>query len=152
MDIVAPPPAPKAPAKKQSLLDQLGRFRPMLPKLTMGTRSFYIWGTVALVALVAIAIHWHFTSSTHHAKNTNSFPSSITHQITGFKFYYPKSSLKTDFTLQQNTISLKSGVLVFQLKNPEGNALAFTEEATPPGYDTSSLSTDQQFNTEYGQP
>src|SRR5208282_4350776 len=64
-------------------------------------------------------------------------PASILNQINGFKVYYFKPGFSTDFALQHNSINYQDGVLIFSMKDPVGKTLAFTEESTPPDFDTS---------------
>lgn len=113
-----------------------------------------VWLVVILAILVvagaSTAAYFQFIHK-HPTKTSSPFPIQIQQEIQGFKPYYLNSSFSTDYVLQSNTVSYDEGVLLFSLKNPSGNTLVFTEEATPPNYDISQLEADNQFQTGYGQ-
>lgn len=105
--------------------------------------------TISVTATLALGIwFWHNVQSKQSA---NTLPAAVTQQINSFKPYYLKPTFTTDFSLQQNTVKYQYGVLVFSLMNSTGKTISITEEATPSQFDTSTLQTTKQFNTEYGQ-
>lgn len=117
-----------------------------------GIPRIAIFGVVLVVIVGGVfAYHVLTAPATHRIEDTSAFPVSTIQQIQGFNFYYFQPSFQTDFVLQRSSVNLQAGVLVFQMKNPTGQTLAFTEEATPSGYDTSSLQADKQFTSRYGQ-
>jgi hypothetical protein len=109
--------------------------------------------SIAAAIFVVAAIGWFllFYMRWHAGNQPSVFPVAFKHQIKGFTFYYLKPTFSTDFVLQPDTVGYQSGVIVFRMKNPAGKTLVFSEEATPAGYDPSTLKTTKQFNTEYGQ-
>lgn len=115
-------------------------------------RSTKLVGTaVAIVAVVGLGVFgWrHFV----YDKNaqSDSLPASTLSKISGFHPYYFKSSYSSDFKLQINSVIYQGGVLIFSMRDSAGKTLAFTEEATPPNYDISSLNADKQYSNAFGQ-
>jgi hypothetical protein len=107
---------------------------------------------VILVVLVGFCVTAYLRFHSARARYSfGSLPAATIAQISGFRAYYFRPGLSTDFAIQQNTIVYQSGVLVFSMKNPIGKTISVTEEATPTHYDPSTLQTTKQFNTEYGQ-
>ena len=142
----------RTPHELQERLKQIknGRSRLAVPELRLLSRrtSFMVSGIVVAVLTGALIINY---ASEHRKKNLNSIDPVITRQISAFTPYYMKSDFKSDYRLVQGSVHYASGVLVFQIKNPAGKSMAFTEEATPPGYSIESLTYDKKYENNYGQ-
>lgn len=150
MDIVAPATSSELPTKKKSALTKLRHLRLKLPRIYAGHRATYILGAVTIIALASWVVRWQTVSHSPQLEGIHTFPANTIQEIAGFKFYYFRPGFQTDFTLLRNSINYQSGVLVFEMKNPTGKTLAFTEEATPPGYGMPNRQPNRQFYTEYG--
>ena len=116
------------------------------------SRRLITLSVVLLLAVIAAGSGWFINSGRHRGiTNNNEIPAYIAHQITGFTPYFLNQTSAVKFTLQKSTTTYQDNVLIFSMNGASGKTLAFTEEALPPGFDTSTLSGDRQFNTSYGQ-
>jgi hypothetical protein len=138
--VPAPTPAPTPPPRHPR------RWRFGRTKLRFG-----LIATAVVVALAAALLGYVILHRKPQVHDVGPFPAATVQEIKAFKLYYLSPSFSTDYVLQSSTIDYQAGVLVFEMKNPSGNTLAFTEEATPPGFDISGLNADKVFNTSYGQ-
>lgn len=108
---------------------------------------------VVLVTGVAVILTAHnrrdAQKSSSTAMHADALPATVTSQV-HFKLYYFNSPIPGNFHLAQNKVDYKNGVLIFELKNPSGKTLAFTEEATPKDYDVTQLKADKDYSTAVG--
>lgn len=120
-----------------------------LQKANNHIRFAYVGGAAVIifVAFVSIAT----LAFRHHTQSPAQIDQETIKQINGFKPYYFKSGFQTDYKLKSETVQYSNGVLVFQIQNPDGKTIAFTEEATPSGYDISMLKADKKYTNGYGQ-
>jgi hypothetical protein len=86
-----------------------------------------------------------------HKQPPSTLPPAVLKHVSGFKAYYFKSNFTTGYKLIASSVKYQNGVLIFGMKNASGKTLAFTEEATPPGFSVNSLRADKQFDTSVGQ-
>jgi hypothetical protein len=110
------------------------------------------WAVITFALLIASAGSIFITlHKSHHTPASNyDLPESIVKNINNFHPYYFAASV-SGFSLVHGSVNFQNGVLVFSMKNSSGDTLAISEEATPAGYDISSLTPDKQFNTPAGQ-
>jgi hypothetical protein len=145
-----PEQGPEELEKRLRMLRKMGTKRSLSIHLSRPSQKALFIGLTILVITSIASISTLVIFSRNHKQAPQALPKSTLRQISSFKPYYLKPSFATGFALDKDSVQYKDGVLVFAMKSVTGNTLAFTEEATPSGYDVDSLRADKKFTSAYG--
>ena len=118
---------------------------PLRVSLTVKNVTIGLVIVLVLAAVALITLH-HFRA----ANKPDSLPTSVVKHVKGFQVYAYTPPDAAGFLLNQKSVQFQSGVLVFQLTNPNNKTLAVTEEKIPDGYDYANLRADKEFDAPIG--
>ncbi len=121
-----------------------------LPHISVPSRKSLIVAGSIVIALAAVGSAFALIPAQSPKQPPDALPQSAVNQASGFTLYYFKPNFTSNFNLEAGTVDYQDNVLEFGMEDSAGNTLAFTEEAIPPGFDTSTLKADAVYNNEYG--
>lgn len=109
-----------------------------------------IVGVVAVV--ITAGIGYYFSNDDGNKTASVSVLSSISEQVskTEFSVYAFGDSAPNNYTIESNTVTYSEGILLYNIKSPNGQVVSITQQKLPPNLSTSTIQGDESFDTAHG--